>query len=50
MTNLFITLLFAGAIAVVARADDSAVAGRKIFAQNQAAVVTVRLVVSYNVS
>ena len=41
---LFLTL--AGA----ALADDGAVAGRKILAKNQDAVVTVRLVVSYNVS
>ena len=33
-----------------ARADDSAVAGRRILAKYQDAVVTVRLVVSYNVS
>ena len=38
------------ALAASTRADDSAVAGRKILARNQAAVVTVRLVVSYNVS
>ena len=50
MKTLFITLVLAVAATGGTRADDSAVAGRKILTKNQAAVVTVRLVVSYNVS
>ena len=50
MKTLFITLLLTVAVIGRTRADDSAVAGRKILAKYQAAVVTVRLVVSYNVS
>jgi len=46
---LMISLL-ALAVTGGAVADDSALAGRKILAKNQDAVVTVRLVVSYNVS
>ena len=47
--SLMISLI-ALAMAGGAFAEDNAVAGRKILAKNQDAVVTVRLVVSYNVS
>ena len=50
MKTLFSSVCLALALASGARADESAVAGRKILAKNQAAVVTVRLVVSYNMS
>ena len=48
--GVLITSLLALVIAGGAMADDSAVAGRKILAKNQDAVVTVRLIVSYNIS
>ena len=50
MKRIILTSLLALVMTASAMADDSAVAGRKILAKNQAAVVTVRLVVSYNVS
>lgn len=50
MKNLLIASLLALAVVGGAVADDSAAAGRQILAKNQAAVVTVRLVVSYNIS
>ena len=49
MKTLMISLI-ALAMTGGAFAEDNAVAGRKILAKNQDAVVTVRLVVSYNVS
>lgn len=50
MKRIILSSLLALALTGGAQADESAVAGRKILAKNQAAVVTVRLVVSYNVS
>ena len=50
MKKTLISYFLALAVTISALADDSAVAGRRILAKNQAAVVTVRLVVSYNVS
>ena len=50
MKTLFLTSWLALVLTSGAGADDSAAAGRKILAKHQDAVVTVRLVVSYNVS
>ena len=50
MKTFFTSSLVALAVAGSAVADDSAVAGRQILAKNQGAIVTVRLVVSYNIS